>query len=57
MSELLLGSFGPDIVAYTQQYPWKVFTAVLCGGLLLFTILKPNASRGTTGDVDFGGGD
>ena len=57
MSEFLFGSFGLDIVTYTQQSPWKVFAAVLCGGLLLFTILRPNASQGSGGDFDFGRGD
>jgi len=57
MAELLFGSYGPDLIAYTQQYPWKVFAVALCGVLLLWTILKPNASRGTGGDLDldFGG--
>jgi hypothetical protein len=57
MSELLFGTFGPDIVAYARHYPWKVFAAVLCGGLLLFTILRPNASQGAGGDFDFGSDD
>ena len=35
MQELLLGSWGPRIVAYTQQYPWRVFAAVLVLVLLL----------------------
>jgi len=29
MQEFLLGSWGPQILAYSQQYPWRVFAAVL----------------------------
>ena len=55
MQELLFGSWGPQIVAYTQQYPWRVFAAVLVSVLLLDMLFRKN--RGTTGDAggwDFG---
>jgi len=55
MSELLFGSYGPGLVAYAQQSPWKVFAFVLCAVLLLCMILKPNATHSTGGDFDFGG--
>lgn len=51
MQELLLGTWGPRIVAFTQQYPWRVFAAVL----LLDMLLRQN--RGTSGDADIGGWD
>ena len=53
MQELLLGSWGSRIVAFTQQYPWRVFAAVLV--LLLDMLLRQN--RGTSGDADIGGWD
>ena len=55
MQELLLGSWGPQVVAYTQQYPWRVFAAVLVGVLLLDMMFRKN--RGTSGDADIGGWD
>jgi hypothetical protein len=55
MQELLLGTWGPRIVAYSEQYPWTVLTAVL----LLDLMFRKN--RGSTGaDIsgwDFGDGD
>jgi hypothetical protein len=56
MQELLLGSWGPRIVAFTQQHPWRVFAAVLVLVLLLDMLFRP--TRRTSGDVDgwdFGG--
>jgi hypothetical protein len=55
MQELLLGTWGSRIVAYTQQYPWRVFAAVLVLVLLLDMLLRPN--RGATCDADIGGWD
>ncbi|MEA2898478.1 MAG: hypothetical protein QOJ84_4093 [Bradyrhizobium sp.] len=45
MQGLLLGSWGPQIVAYSQQYPWRIFAAVLVGILLLDLMFR--GSRGT----------
>jgi hypothetical protein len=56
MQELLLGNWGLQIVAYTEQYPWRVFAAVLVFVLLLDMLFRKN--RGTAGDSggwDFGG--
>ena len=55
MQEFLLGSWGLQIVAYTQQYPWRVFAAVLVVVLLIDMLLRKN--RGTSGDADIGGWD
>lgn len=54
MPELLFGTWGLQIVAYTQQYPWQVFAAVLVS-VLLDMLFRQN--RGTSGDVDIGGWD
>ena len=35
MQELLFGTWGPQIVAYSQQNPWRVFAMVLVTVLLL----------------------
>ena len=57
----LFGTWGPQIVSYAQQYPWRVFAAVLVAILLLDLMLRKRSSR--TGDglelggLDFGGGD
>ena len=29
MQEFLFGTWSPQIIAYSQQYPWRVFAAVL----------------------------
>ncbi len=55
MAELLLGSWGPQIVGYAEQYPWRVFAAVLVGILLIDMLLRQN--RGTAGDAGIGGWD
>ena len=68
MQELLFGSWGPQlvgfsgqIVAYSLQYPWRVFAAVLVVILLMDLMFRKRASG--TGDglelggLDFGGGD
>jgi uncharacterized membrane protein YgcG len=63
MQELLLGSWGPQIVAYSQQYPWRVFAAVLVATLLVPDLMfrkKRSSSGGDGGDIsgfDFGDGD
>jgi hypothetical protein len=59
VQELLLGSWGPQIVAYTQQYPWRVFAAVLVAILLLDLMFRKNrsSSGGDIGGFDFVDGD
>jgi hypothetical protein len=59
MQELLFGSWGPQIVAYSQQYPWPVFAAVLVAILLLDLVFRKNrsSSGGDIGGFDFGDGD
>ena len=55
MQELLLGTWGRQIVVATQQYPWRVFAAVLVLVLLLDMMFRLN--RGSGGDADIGGWD
>ena len=68
MQELLVGSWGPQIaayarqvVAYSQQYPWRVFAAGLVAILLLDTISRKRSSPAgdglEPGGLDFGDGD
>lgn len=56
MQELLLGSLGLQVLAYSRQYPWRVFAFVLVGILLLDMVFRTQ-SRGTGADfdLDFGG--
>jgi hypothetical protein len=59
MQELLFGTWGLQIVAYSQQHPWHVFAAVLVA-VLLMDLMFRRQSSGTGGDLDFGdlsGGD
>jgi hypothetical protein len=61
MQELLFGSWGPQIIAYSQQHPWRVFAAVLVA-ILLMDLMFRKRSSGTgdwpeLGGLDFGGGD
>jgi hypothetical protein len=68
MQELLFGTWGPQIVsfsrqivAYSLQYPWRVFAAVLVV-ILLTDLMFRKRSSGTgdgleLGGLDFGGGD
>ena len=61
MQELLFGSWGPQIIVYSQQHPWRVFAAGLVAILLTDLMLRKQSSG--TGDglelggLDFGGGD
>ncbi|MBN8986792.1 MAG: hypothetical protein J0H42_01000 [Rhizobiales bacterium] len=68
MQELLFGSWGPQligfsrhIVAWTLQYPWRVFAAVLVVILLMDLMFRKRASGAgdglELGGLDFGGGD
>jgi hypothetical protein len=57
MQELLFGTWSPQIIAYSQQYPWRVFAAVLVAILLLdLTFLKGRLS-GVGDGGDFRGSD
>jgi hypothetical protein len=55
MQELLLGKWGRQLVASSQQYPWRIFAAVIVGILLLDMMLRKN--RGASCDADIGGWD
>jgi hypothetical protein len=59
MQEFLLGRWGPQILAYSQQYPWRVFAAVLVAIPLLDLVFGKNrsSSGGDIGGFDFGDGD
>jgi hypothetical protein len=59
MQELLLGSWGPQILAYGRQHPWRVFAAMLVGGVVLDLMFPKDRSRGDAGigGWDFGDGD
>jgi len=59
MQELLFGTWSPRILAYGQQYPWRVFAALLVGALVLDLMFGKGRSRGDAGVVgwDFGDGD
>jgi len=64
MQELLFGplllNWGPPIIGYIRQYPWRVFAAVLVI-VLLIDLMFRKRSRGNGGDAgdsgifDFGG--
>ena len=57
----LFGTWGPQIVAYAQQYPWRVFAAVLVAILFMDLMFRKQSSGagdgGDFGGLDFGGGD
>jgi hypothetical protein len=66
MNELLLGSWVPQIVDYSHQYPLRVLIAVLSGTSIVLTLMfgRPSWSGGGDdfsgfdfGDNDGGGGD
>ena len=61
MQELLLGTWSPPIIAYGQQYPWRVFAIVLVAILLLdlmFRKIPSSSGDGVDiGGLDFGDGD
>ena len=50
-------SWGPQILAYGQQNPWRVFAAVFVTIVLMDLMFGKWSSRGNGGDFDFGGGD
>jgi len=58
VQEFLFGTWSPQIIAYGQQYPWRVFAAVLVAIVLLdlmFGKERPSSDGG--GGLDFGDGD
>ena len=69
MQELLVGSWGPQIAAYSRQViayglqnPWSVFAACLAAILLMNLMFGKRSSSGTgdgpdPGGLDFGCGD
>lgn len=63
MQELLFGplllTWGPQIIGYVRQYPWRVFAAVLVFALLMDLMFRkrPRGSGDDFGGLDFGGGD
>jgi hypothetical protein len=59
MQELLLGSWAPQIITYSQQYPWRVFAAAMVALVLLDLMFRNNrsSSDGDFGGLGFGDGD
>jgi hypothetical protein len=61
MLELLFGpllvSWGPSILAYVQQYPWRVFSVTLVAALLIDWMVNDRSYGGCDGGLDFGSGD
>jgi hypothetical protein len=55
MQQLLFGTWGSQIIAYSAQYPWRVFAAVLAAILLLDLMFRKQSGSG--GDLDIGGFD
>jgi hypothetical protein len=59
MQELLFGSWSPQIIAYGEHYPWRVFAAVLVAALLLDLMFRTRSSSSDGADIssfDFGVG-
>jgi hypothetical protein len=58
MQELLFGplllTWGPQLIGYVRQYPWRVFAAVLVFALLMDLMFRKR-SRGSGDGGDFGG--
>ena len=55
MQEFLFGTWSPQIITYGQQYPWRVFAAVLVVILLLDLMFRKRSSS-DGGDFGDGGG-
>jgi hypothetical protein len=53
--ELLFGTWSPQIIACSQQYPWRVFAAVLVAILLLDLMFLKGRLSGLGDGGDFGG--
>ena len=60
MLELLFGStlmtWGPPIMAYAQQNPWRVFSVIFVAALLIDWMVNDRSS-GSSDGLDFGSGD
>ena len=63
MQELLFGTWGPPIlgfsrqvVAYSLQYPWRVFAIVLVVILLIDMMFRKRSAGDGIDGFDFGGG-
>jgi len=58
MQELLFGplllTWGPKIIDYVRQYPWRVFAAILVF-VLLMDLMFRKRPRGSGDGGDFGG--
>jgi len=57
MQELLFGTWDPQILSYSQQYPWCVFAAVLVAILVLDLMFREGRLSGVGDGGDFGGSD
>ena len=61
MLELLFGStlmtWGPPILTYVQQNPWRVFSVILVAVLLINWMVNDRSSGSSDGGLDFGSGD
>ena len=57
MQELLFGTWDPQILSYSQQYPWRVFAAVLVAILVLDLMFREGRLCGVGDGGDFGGSD
>ncbi|QDW37740.1 hypothetical protein FFI89_011595 [Bradyrhizobium sp. KBS0727] len=55
----MLLTWGPQIIDYVRQHPWRVFAAVLVFVLLMDLMFRKRSSRGGDGGdfsgLDFGG--
>ncbi len=50
-------TWGPPILAYAQQNPWRVFSVILVAVLLIDWMVNDRSSGSCDGGLDFGGGD
>ena len=61
MLELLFGptmvAWGPAILAYVQQNPWRVFSVILVVALLIDWMVNDRSSASCDSGLDFGSGD
>ncbi len=57
MQELLFGTWGPQILSYSLQNPWRVFAAVLVAILVLDLMFREGRLSGVGDGGDFGGSD
>ena len=50
-------TWGPPILTYVQQNPWRVFSVILVAVLLINWMVNDWSSRSSDGGLDFGSGD